>query len=191
LTEDIAPQGEQRLPPLPNNHLFIRRILAYTLDMLLLLLILAPAGFLIQRLLELPLPQSGPAVGRTILWNFSLPVWLYFVLSDWSRSGATLGKRILKLQVKGVDGVRVSFGRALGRTALKLLPWELVHLAAFHLSTDLAQFTLRQTIGLGVANGLLIVYLALAAFTGGRRTFHDFVVGTQVQRQPQPASAGD
>lgn len=173
------------------DHLFIRRVIAYTLDILLLFLILAPIGFLVQWLLGLPLSQSGPALGRTILWNFSLPVWLYFVLSDWSRTGATLGKRIAQLQVKRADGARVGFWQALGRTAIKLLPWEVVHLAAFTLSTDRAPFTPGQTIGLALANLLLVVYLVVAAFTRGRRTLHDFVVGTQVQRQPMLPSPGD
>jgi len=67
-----------------------------------------------------------------------------------------------------------------GRTAIKLLPWEVVHLAAFTLSGDFSQFSLIQMIGLTVANLLTVVYWVVAAFTRGRRSVHDFVVGTVV-----------
>lgn len=164
------------------DHLFIRRVSAYVIDILLLFLLLAPIGFLVQWLLGLPLSQTGPALGRTILWNFSLPVWLYFIGCDASPFGATVGKRLVKIQVRTVAGAQVRVWRALGRTAIKLLPWELVHLTAFTLSADLAQFTPAQTIGLALANLLVVIYLVMAAFTRGRRTLHDFVVGTQVQR---------
>ncbi len=171
------------LPTQPRARLLGRRIIAYVVDILILFLILAPLGYLIQSLLGLPLAQSGPALGRTILWNFSLPVWLYFIISDWLPTGATLGKRLVKIGVKRVNGARVGLGRAIGRTAVKLMPWELVHLTAFTLSADLSQLTLLQTIGLTLANGLVVGYLVVVVLTRGRRSVHDFVVGTVVQAQ--------
>lgn len=181
MTEYAAQQERQHQPP-PSDQIFIRRVIAYGLDILLLFLILAPIGFLVQWLLGLPLAQTGPALGRTILWNFSLPVWLYFIGCDASPFGATVGKRLVRIQVRTLTGAQVRGWRALGRTAIKLLPWELVHLTAFTLSADLAQFTAAQTFGLTLDNGLLIIYLAVALWTRGRRTLHDFVVGTRVQR---------
>lgn len=169
------------LPTQPRAQLLARRIIAYVVDIVILFLILAPTGYLIQALLGLPLAQSGPALGRTILWNFSLPVWLYFIISDQSLAGATLGKRLLKIGVKRVNGARVGLGRAIGRTAVKLLPWELVHLIAFTLSTDLSQFTGLQTIGLTLTNLLVVGYLVVAFLTRGRQSVHDLVMGTVVQ----------
>ena len=157
------------LPTQPRAQLLGRRIIAYVVDIVVLFLILAPMGYLIQALLGLPLAQSGPALGRTILWNFSLPVWLYFIVSDQSPAGATLGKRLLKIGVKRVNGARV--------------PWELVHLTAFTLSADLSQLTLLQTIGLTLVNLLVVGYLVVVVLTRGRRSVHDFVMGTVVQAQ--------
>ena len=171
------------LPTQPRAQLLGRRIIAYVVDIVILFLILAPMGYLIQALLGLPLAQSGPALGRTILWNFSLPVWLYFIVSDQSPAGATLGKRLLKIGVKRVNGARVGLGRAIGRTAVKLLPGELVHLSAFTLSADLSQLTGLQTIGLTLANGLVVLYLVIVVLTRGRRSVHDFAAGTVVQAQ--------
>jgi uncharacterized RDD family membrane protein YckC len=161
-----------------------RRIAAYMLDMLVLFGILAPAGQLILWLLDAPLPLTGPAIARVILWNFSLPAWLYFILADRSASGATPGKRLLKIQVRDVHGEQLSIERALARTAVKLLPWELVHVSAFALSTDLTQFSRTQVIGVAAANVLTIVYLGVAVATRGRRSVHDYAAGTLVRSVP-------
>jgi uncharacterized RDD family membrane protein YckC len=158
-----------------------RRVAAYLVDILLLFTVLAPAGQLILWLVGTETPRTGPAIGRMILWNFSLPAWLYFILSDRSAAGATPGKRLIKIQVRDVSGKRLSIGRALARTAVKLLPWELVHVSAFALSTDLTQFSRTQVIGVAAANVLTIVYLGVAVATSGRRSVHDYAAGTLVR----------
>ena len=170
-----------------------RRIAAYLLDMLILFGVVAPAGQLILWLLDAAPPRTGPVIARVILWNFSLPAWLYFILGDQSASGATLGKRLLKIQVRDLSGERLSIGRALARTAVKLLPWELVHVSAFALSADLSQFSPMQIAGLAAANLLTVVYLGVAVATRGRRSVHDYVAGTLVRpkaadsaREPSP-----
>ena len=65
---------------------------------------------------------------------------------------------------------------------MKLLPWELVHLSVFGLSSDLSQLSLWQSIGLVAANGLIILYLIVAVATRGRRSVHDFVAATEVTK---------
>jgi uncharacterized RDD family membrane protein YckC len=157
-----------------------RRIAAYLVDILLLFALLAPAGQLILWLLGGATPQSGPAIARVILWNFSLPAWLYFILADQSASGTTLGKWLLTIQVRDTSGERLSAGRALARTAVKLLPWELVHVSAFALSPDLSQFGALQLAGVAAANLLTAVYLGVAVATGGRRSVHDYAADTLV-----------
>ena len=78
-----------------------------------------------------------------------------------------------------IDGT----GKFLLRTAVKLLPWELAHLAAFALSVDLNTFRVSQYIGIGLSNGLSRVYIAVAALTGGQRSVHDWIAGTAVARK--------
>jgi len=158
-----------------------RRVAAYLVDILLLFAVLAPAGQLILWLLGVETPRTGPTIARVILWNFSLPVWLYFILSDQSAAGATLGKRLLKVQVRDISGERLSIGRALARTAVKLLPWELVHVSAFAFSTDLGQLSGPQLIGVAAANVLTIIYLGVAITTRGQRSAHDYAAGTLVR----------
>ncbi len=160
--------------------LLARRVAAYLLDILLLFIVLAPLGQLILGLRGAT-PRSGPEIAQTILWNFSLPAWLYFALSEGSASGATLGKRLLALQVRTERGSRLGLGRSLARTAVKLLPWELVHIFAFALSADLSEFRPLQLGGVSVANLLTLTYLVVVIATRGRRSVHDFVAGTLVR----------
>jgi len=47
--------------------------------------------------------------------------WLYFAMLESGKSQATVGKRVLGLQVTDRQGVRVSFGRATGRFFAKLI----------------------------------------------------------------------
>ncbi len=165
--------------------LLLRRIAAYVLDIIGLFVLLAPLGQAILWLVGTK-PHSGPAIAQTILWNFSLPVWIYFIVSDASATGATIGKRLLGIRVSRIDGARLSWPQAFLRTTLKLLPWELVHVAAFTLSTDLTQFRPAQTVGVALANLLIIVYLLLVGLSRGQRSVHDYVAGTLVRSANQP-----
>ena len=72
--------------------MILRRAGAFLLDILIIFGICAPSGYLIQRLIGYS-PQTGLAIWFTILWNFSLPSWLYFLLSDLSKKGKPVGKR--------------------------------------------------------------------------------------------------
>lgn len=154
------------------------RISAYVIDIVLLFAVLGPLGQLILRLLG-HAPATGPEIWRTIFWNFSLPCWLYFIISARSKGGATLVKRWLGLRVSGDHGP-ISTPRALGRTAILLLPWELIHISAFGLSRQLDRLNPVQIVGLTVANALSISYLLVTFRTGGRRSVHDLLAGTSV-----------
>jgi len=160
--------------------LVVRRAGAFFVDIFILFGVLGPTGFLIQRLFGHQ-PQTGPDIWYTLLLNFSFPTWLYFTLSDRSSRGATLGKRLFRLRVIGVAGTRLGFWQALGRTAIKLLPWELIHVSAFALSTDMSRLSPQQTVGLAVASGLAFLYFVVAVITRGQRSAHDFAMRTEVQ----------
>lgn len=154
------------------------RISAYAIDIGILFAVLAPLGQVILRLVG-HAPTTGPEIWRTIFWNFSIPSWLYFIVSARSKSGATLGKRWLGLRVSGDHGP-VSTPRAVARTAILLLPWELVHVSAFGLSRHLDRLNPLQIAGLTIANLLTILYLVVTFRTGGRRSVHDVLAGTSV-----------
>jgi uncharacterized RDD family membrane protein YckC len=176
------PEGEPR--PSGGGRLRVglapRRAGAYVLDITLLFAVLAPLGFLVEWLLGW-WPRTGWEVWTAILWNFSLPVWLYFTWSDGSAGGSTLGKRLLRLRVADRAGGRLPWWRALLRTAVKLLPWELAHIASFALAGDAGTWSLTQFAALAAAYLLTAVYLVVAVLTGGRRSVHDYAAGSEVR----------
>jgi uncharacterized RDD family membrane protein YckC len=156
--------------------LILRRAAAYLLDIALLFVLLMPLGFLATRTLGLE-PTTGFEVWLAAVLSFSVPVWAYFTLSDSSRGGATLGKRLLGVRVTP----RIPRLRALGRNVLKLLPWEIAHVFGFALADVLGETV--QAYGLGLANLLAIVWFGVALGTRGRKSVHDFAVDTEVARR--------
>ena len=101
--------------------LLIRRAGAYVVDIVLLFSVLFPVGQLLRFAVGWPTASpTGLEVWLAAVLNFSLPTWTYFVLSDSSARGATVGKRLIGLQVTRVTGGSVGTARALARTAVKL-----------------------------------------------------------------------
>src|SRR5262245_33594148 len=109
------------------------RVLAFAVDYIVIagyLLVLVAAGLTVRAMAP---GLAGAAFGNPYLGELTgfvlitLPVTLYFALGDASARQGTWGKRARHLRVERLDGGRLSRGRALGRTALKFVPWELAH----------------------------------------------------------------
>ncbi len=64
--------------------------------------------------------------------SLTLPVVLYFTITESGGRAASLGKRLMGLRVLGPDGKPPAFPRALLRNAIKFAPWELAHAAIWH-----------------------------------------------------------
>ncbi len=160
-----------------NIPLVAQRALAYMIDIVLLFVTLATLVIIMARMTGL-MPETHSQVWVATVLSFSIPAWLYFTLSDHSRLGATLGKRLLKLRVVTISKDQLSLGRSLARTAVKLMPWELAHIFGFALAGQLG--SVGQSAGLIAANGLILIYLIVALVTRGKRSIHDLVVGTEV-----------
>ncbi len=158
-------------------------MLAYLVDVALLFVVLAPLGFLVQRLLGMEPASTPRGIYLTLLLNFSLPVFVYFTASDASAAGSTLGKRILGLRVEDGRGSRLTVGRAALRTAIKVLPWETTHASAFLVVPALGHFGTTSWGGLAVAYAASLVYLVVAWRSGGRRSVHDLAAGSRVMRR--------
>ena len=127
-------------------------------------------------------PTTAQAVGFILV---TLPVGLYFALSEASPRQATWGKRRRGLRVVGPHGDRPSLGRSAARTALKFVPWELAHGGVWGLTlagdapAPLAVILLAAAwLGVGV-NG--------AAIAWRRRAPYDVLSGTAVVHAPRPA----
>ncbi len=157
--------------------LVLKRSVAYVLDICLLFAILAPAALLVEQVVGI-IPRTPSQVWLAAVVSFSIPAWLYFLLSDCSRSGATLGKKVFHLRVVEAGGAGIGWLRSLARTAIKLLPWEMAHIFGFALAEQVGQTF--QAAGLIAANGLVLAYLAVLIANHGRRSVHDLLVNTEV-----------
>ena len=154
--------------------LIIRRAAAYILDIFMLFPVLGGASFLVQRLLNIT--PTGSGVYLATVLSFSLPVWIYFTLAATSRRRGTIGQMLTRVQVEEIEGERLSIPKAFGRTAVKLIPWELIHFAGFALPEGSAV----QAWGIILGNALTLVYFGVFVATSGSRSVHDYVIGSQV-----------
>lgn len=74
-----------------------------------------------------PIPLPALDLGAAALTV--LPVGAYLAVTEAGRHRATPGKRWQGLQVVTADGAAIGWRRAVVRNAVKLLPWQLAHLA--------------------------------------------------------------
>ena len=164
---------------MPSRSILARRVGAYMLDILLLFVVLGPLGFAVQQFTGL-VPETGPEIWRALLLNFSLPVWLYFMICESSARGTTIGKLLVGLRVEVVHASKPLWPCILLRTAIKLAPWELVHIASFGLAPADGSFTMLQASLLTLAWLLMVMYLFRVWRSRGRLAPHDRIAGTQV-----------
>ncbi len=156
-----------------------RRLAAYVVDVLVLAAILLPLAFGIAALLGTE-GMTGPDVWLRQLMTISAPAWTYFILTDRLGSGRSVGKRTFGLATRGLDGAPPSWPAAVSRSALKLLPWELVHIAFFAMARSFERIEPVQLLVAGSSYALMFAYLAVALGTGGTRSVPDFAASTRV-----------
>lgn len=117
-----------------------------------------------------------------VILTLTLPVVLYFALSEASRFQATYGKRIMKVSVVDMSGQQANLRQTLMRAIGKLLPWEWFHTMVWHWDgwpTNPAPPTSLQIVGLSLV-WLAIVWFLACLFVGSRRTPYDRVAATAV-----------
>lgn len=157
------------------------RLVAYAIDVVALAAVLLPLSFAIGSSVGTEL-TSGVEVWVRSLLTISLPAWVYFILTDRLGGGRSLGKRVCGLQARMLDGRTPSLRASVLRTALKLAPWELTHLAFFALAPRLGEFEGIQILVAGATYALMFAYLVVALRNGGQRSLPDLVAGTAVDR---------
>jgi uncharacterized RDD family membrane protein YckC len=163
----------------------VRRLVAYLVGILLLFTAIVITQFGLEALTggwPIRLLTTGPRMEGWVWLSVSLPTYLYFALSESSVHQATAGKRLLGLRVTDTAGKRIGYGRALLRTIVKLIPWEVTHLSIFLPTPILTNGQGGFLPGLITANVSILVYLAVIVMTAGKRGIHDLAAGTIVQR---------
>ena len=117
-----------------------------------------------------------------VILVLTLPVVLYFALSEASRFQATVGKRLLKVSVVDASGHRVTLKQAMLRAIVKFLPWEFFHTIIWHWEgwpSNPATPTNLQIMTM-TAGWLVMGWFVVCLFVGSRRTPYDWAAGTVV-----------
>jgi len=171
-----------------------RRIAAFGVDYLIIATwigLITAVGFGARAFLGIEtapvLSQGDKLRGHAIAFlSLTLPVVLYFAITESSRWQATIGKRVLGLRVQTVSGARVPFGRSLARSTFKFLPWEIAHTAIWHVPGQPFVSMPAPINFLGYAVALAGAgAFAVAVFRGRGRTPYDLVAGTMVVEIPR------
>jgi len=162
------------------------RVLAFAFDYIaiaLYLLVLVAVGLAIN--------SAFPGIARTwfghpVLGQIvgfltaTLPVTLYFALFESSSWQATWGKRWRGLKVVRADDERLTRTRALGRTLLKFIPWELAHTCIWRVSVARNEPSPLITVGfvlvwILVGANVISLWISLT-----NQTLYDRLAGTYV-----------
>ncbi|MFG1731044.1 RDD family protein [Paenibacillus sp. 843] len=120
--------------------LFLKRLVAYWLDIILIALILIFLQLLMYKTTSgFPFDylHEGIEIEIWVLLSMSLPVWTYFITFEMYKQ-QTIGKRLLRLIVMDKEGSKINFYQALCRSFIRLLPWELTHVISG--STTLVEY---------------------------------------------------
>jgi uncharacterized RDD family membrane protein YckC len=173
-----------------------RRLLAFGIDYCVIAsypaALTAISAFLIPAGALRPL-FSGPTVGQaSAFFLVTLPVVSYFALMESSSLKGTLGKRILGLAVVTADGARLTRRRALGRAALKFLPWELSHTCLWRIPgwpNSPQEPPWPVYAGFGLVWSLIGVYVLSAILSNRRQALYDRISRCVVIRETQNETA--
>jgi uncharacterized RDD family membrane protein YckC len=168
---------------------FWQRVAAFALDYIIIL------GYLLGlALLSLIANQVFPASQ----WLFAdrvraqfvafllvtLPVTLYFAFSESALQQATWGKKRLKLKVGDRHGNRIPFWRALGRTLLKFVPWEISHTLIWQIYFSQGATSVWISYGFALVYLLIGLNLVGLIITKTNQTLYDLLTSTYVISSP-------
>jgi uncharacterized RDD family membrane protein YckC len=129
---------------------FWRRLGAALVDGVLIWIVTFIVVFTIAFVFELAAPRTGLGTGLATAAALAIGV-LYYPLQESSKAQATWGKRALGIMVTGLQGERISFWQALGRSLAKFI------------------------------SALLLCFgYLMAAFTTRKQALHDMMAGTLV-----------
>lgn len=112
--------------------------------------------------------------------TLTLPVTLYFSLSESSSKQGSWGKQRVGVRVVQSDGSDVGLGRALLRTTLKFIPWELSHFLIWQ--SQFAPEEASQAISFGFALVwiLILANLVFLLWSKKNQTIYGYLSGTGI-----------
>jgi len=162
-----------------------KRLFAYWLDFVLLASVLVGFQWLFHTTTSgfpFSMLDEGYEIELWVLLTMSLPVWLYFICCE-MRKQQTVGKRFPKLAVMNREGGKINFKQALFRTLIRLLPWELTHIAILVPEPWWATEAAGTRHFIFVPNALMILYIVYLFANKGRQGIHDRLANTIVKER--------
>lgn len=160
-----------------------KRLLAYWLDFVFLASILISLQLLLYRTTSgfpFDFLIRGYEIEIWVLLTISLPVWLYFIYSEFLKQ-QTIGKRLLKILVTNKADSNISINQVVTRTFIKLLPWELTHLIIL---VPKPWWTIEQPENqylIYIPNIIMFLYIVVLFLSKGNKGIHDYVANTMVK----------
>ena len=166
----VRPQGSTTIVPTTEGREyagFWRRVWAGTIDVsleilvALLISLVIDFGFsLVGRVLGIEHESAAYITGFTFIVVLAVGGWLYAALSESSRYRATIGKRIMHLQVVTADGEKLNFGQASVRHVMKFLS-----LFTAGIGFVMAGFTKRRQALHDLPNDCLVIHVPEESFS--------------------------
>jgi len=124
-------------------------------------------------------PSSIPGVDVAAFGVTVLPVWVYLTTCESGGRQASLGKRLTGLRVISPGRGRLAVPRAGARNAVKLLPWQLAHIAVARLILGSgAPVVIAVTYCLSLM--IPCVSIVMAWRDAEHRALHDRLAGTRI-----------
>jgi uncharacterized RDD family membrane protein YckC len=167
---------------------FWQRAKAFALDYVIILVYLVAitlSGLLLNSLTSVNQWFFSDRV-RAQLTGFlllTLPISLYFAISESSFRQATWGKSKVGLKVTDDNAKRISLGRSLARTALKFIPWELSHTLIWNISFSPQSSSNLVNYGFVLVYVLIGLNLASLIMTKKHQTIYDVLARTCVVKR--------
>ncbi|MFD2043299.1 RDD family protein [Ornithinibacillus salinisoli] len=165
---------------------FTTRLLAFLLDYLIIIIygvfIVGSVSVLFRPIMTPLFTESVVTAQLTGFLMMTLPVSLYFIVSECSKRQGTWGKQKLGIRVVDRQGNRIGFVRSVVRTGVKFLPWEVAHFCVYRLMlpTNLSESTV--IVILNAVNIAIVVYLVIPFFNYKKKSVYDLVARTEVVR---------
>lgn len=167
--------------------IIIKRLKAFVIDYLIILIyigLLFGVTLLISKFFYLKLDNVNPVIGELIAFaTLTLPVILYFTLSENRKYAGTIGKRKFGLQIVSNSLTKANIRQLLLRNCIKFLPWELAHFFIYRLFYF---NSLNKTVpdwvltGLIVSQGLALIYLLCIIFNKNNQSIYELLSMTKV-----------
>lgn len=165
--------------------LFLRRISAFMIDFLLIVLY-AAFLYLIMMVFfpDFVENQTGSTPVKMQIVGFitlTLPVFLYAYLTEKSPREATIGKRWMKLMVVSANPSKPR--KIFLRNLLKYLPWEMAHTGVhwlFFNGNDKADLPIWVWMMLATPQVIVLLFFITIVIYKGQSSFYDRIANTRI-----------